>query len=156
MTKTCAKCGLEKPPEHFSKAKRNKSGLASYCKSCHNSYTYAPNKEWRKANPGRAKEISRRYYETHKEAARLSSKKCQLRRVYGMTLEDLAALRKKQDGQCAICLRSDRALHVDHIDTSDGPKIRGLLCMMCNTALGHLQEDAALCYAAGEYVKRNA
>lgn len=34
-TKTCTKCGQEKPLEMFAKDPRNKSGFDSRCKACH-------------------------------------------------------------------------------------------------------------------------
>ena len=33
--KTCTKCGLEKPPTEFRKAKLGKDGLSANCKTCH-------------------------------------------------------------------------------------------------------------------------
>ncbi|WP_442942261.1 endonuclease VII domain-containing protein [Nonomuraea sp. NBC_00507] len=46
-----------------------------------------------------------------------------------------------QGGACAACRRvTDQNLHVDHCHTTG--KVRGLLCVGCNTALGLLAEDS--------------
>lgn len=51
-------------------------------------------------------------------------------------------LYKAQCGLCAICgerCSSFKELAVDHCHTTG--KVRGLLCMQCNTALGQLKDD---------------
>jgi hypothetical protein len=64
-------------------------------------------------------------------------KEAHLKTRYNITLEDLKKLEKKQKGRCACCGKKCK-LHVDHIETKNGPIIRGLLCMICNTAIGKL------------------
>ena len=56
-----------------------------------------------------------------------------------------------QDGKCAICRQvCIKALAVDHCHKTG--KIRGLLCMRCNTALGMFKDDPALLLKAIEYL----
>jgi hypothetical protein len=65
-----------------------------------------------------------------------------LRKNYGISLDEYEALVKSQNGVCAICLRFPNAngvLHVDH-DHETG-RVRGLLCMSCNVAIGYLCDD---------------
>jgi hypothetical protein len=59
-----------------------------------------------------------------------------LMRLYGITLKQYDDLLDKQLGLCAICDRKPggRRLDVDH-DHRTG-EIRGLLCHLCNRALG--------------------
>ncbi len=73
----------------------------------------------------------------------------QLARKYGLTLEEYRALRTKQKDRCAICGRPESArgrgkrparLSVDH-DHRTG-KVRGLLCRVCNSALGRFTDDS--------------
>ena len=50
-----------------------------------------------------------------------------------------------QGGKCAICetqCATERELAVDHCHKTG--KIRGLLCMRCNTALGAFKDDPLL------------
>ena len=71
-------------------------------------------------------------------------------RKYGMTSEDFATLIAKQGGRCAICgqvpevaranPRTGRRwanFHVDHDHVTGA--IRGLLCIRCNSTLGHIE-----------------
>ena len=60
---------------------------------------------------------------------------------------------EKQENKCAICRKvfDDRKhTHVDHNHTTG--KVRALLCNQCNLAVGHLQDDPTLCFAAGAYL----
>jgi len=84
-----------------------------WCKTC----TGIRNRQWAIENPDKIKDR-------------------QLRRTYGITLEDYAALLDQQGGVCRLCGKppSKKSLHVDHCHESG--KIRGLLCSKCNTALG--------------------
>ena len=60
-----------------------------------------------------------------------------------------------QKGICAICGElphgENRVLHIDH-DHLTG-KIRGLLCMSCNRALGWFRDDTVILKKAIEYLK---
>jgi hypothetical protein len=59
---------------------------------------------------------------------------------HGITLADYEAMLARQGGGCATCGRkpeSGKNLHVDH-DHQTG-KIRGLLCIGCNLAIGYLE-----------------
>lgn len=63
-------------------------------------------------------------------------------RRYGMSLAEYDELLLKQEGVCAICKQVDscgRRLSVDH-DHVTG-KIRGLLCVKCNVAMGNMDDS---------------
>lgn len=64
-----------------------------------------------------------------------------LKRNYGITLEEYNGLLKKQNGGCAICgaKPKTRSLNVDHNHKTMW--VRGLLCHLCNRALGQLKAD---------------
>jgi hypothetical protein len=70
---------------------------------------------------------------------------------YGLTIGELAAMREKQDGRCAICERPSGHLHVDHNHATGA--VRALLCPRCNSAIGALNEDPALFAAAVKYLE---
>jgi hypothetical protein len=64
-----------------------------------------------------------------------------LKKEFNLTLEEYAALSATQGGTCAICgcLPGDTPLCVDHCHTTG--RVRGLLCRLCNTALGQFQDS---------------
>ena len=78
--------------------------------------------------------------------------------LYKLTQADFDALLAKQDGRCAICgalpSEADRGrLHVDH-EHNGTKRVRGLLCGLCNRALGRPDQvpgwlDKAKAYLEG-------
>ena len=72
-------------------------------------------------------------------------KASKLRRLYSISIEQYNDMLIKQNYSCAICgaKNSGRkdvlSFAVDHCHTTN--KVRGLLCMKCNTAIGKLQHD---------------
>ena len=84
-------------------------------------------REWQAENPDR-----------HRDARRRSALKVR----YGIDEAAYEAMLSKQSGRCAICAaepKSGTRLHIDHRH-SDGV-VRGLLCGLCNRALGLLADD---------------
>lgn len=78
-----------------------------------------------------------------------------LKRKYKLTSEEYDRILAAQDGKCAICYRppdDDRVLAVDHCHRTG--KVRGLLCGLCNRALGCLGDDTTLLYRAIDYLER--
>jgi hypothetical protein len=67
-------------------------------------------------------------------------KNLSLKTLYGITIEQFEEMARKQNGQCATCLRAlDMGFHT-HVDHCHKTKaIRGLLCSRCNTALGNFE-----------------
>ncbi len=82
-------------------------------------------RRWRARNPTAASEANRNNY---------------LRSRYGITADDYDAAVVVRDRKCDLCGRPPSEeylkLHVDH-DHNTG-KVRGLLCISCNTGLGKL------------------
>lgn len=84
-----------------------------------------------------------------------------LRKNYGVTLEWYKAKHAEQNGRCAICGNEETAvirgrsisLAVDHCHETG--KVRGLLCRLCNNAIGALKHDPALLTAAIAYLVGN-
>ena len=76
---------------------------------------------------------------------------------YGMIVDAYEALNQAQNGRCAICgglpkgNRSKR-LYIDH-DHATG-RIRGLLCITCNSGLGQFQDKISLMETAIAYLRR--
>lgn len=77
-----------------------------------------------------------------------------LERNYGVTQEQYEKMYVAQNGVCAICEKINldgKRLFVDH-DHSSG-KVRGLLCLGCNMAIGVFEKDISLFYRAADYVE---
>lgn len=170
MTKTCTKCGEEKPLEAFGRLVARSDGLHSHCRACRNAialgYYHA------KCSPDRVEKRrarSRQYYKEHHSylLTRARSRRQsldknkerdrRLRRKYGIDLQAYLVLLAEQNGKCAICGRTSgssrrTSLVVDH-DHRTGA-IRGLLCGQCNRVLGFVDDNprtlrAALVYLVG-------
>lgn len=75
---------------------------------------------------------------------------------YGVTTEQLSELLEKQEGACAICSIKEedygKTFCIDHCHTTG--VVRGLLCMHCNTALGHFRDDIESLERAIQYLDK--
>jgi hypothetical protein len=147
--KRCTKCGELKPLSAFYREKGGRDGHRGDCKACfaarakrwyseNRELAFARVKAWQRANPERVKA-------TRKAArARRSpiDRDARLRRVFGLSSEDYAAMLAEQRGGCALCCRkppAGRSLHVDHSHKTG--EVRGLLCFRCNAGMGQFRED---------------
>jgi Recombination endonuclease VII len=84
-----------------------------------------------------------------------TTRNSELKRRYGISLDEYNQLLKKQRGRCAICHTSkpngkDSMFYVDH-DHKTGA-VRGLLCHSCNIGLGCLSDNPARLRAAADYL----
>lgn len=84
-----------------------------------------------------------------------------LKKNFGISLEDYESMLESQGGLCKICKLPERALDhrtkqprqlaVDHCHISN--RVRGLLCSDCNLAIGKLKDDPTLVEAALAYLR---
>jgi hypothetical protein len=82
----------------------------------------------------------------------------ELKRSYGIGLDDWEAMYKAQNGVCAICKKAQDSvsernvnLCVDHCHTTGD--VRGLLCSSCNRGLGFFKDHPELIEAAAAYLR---
>ncbi len=94
--------------------------------------TIARKREWRRANPHKARAEDRRSN-------------------YGVLEADFQAMLASQKNRCAICRGPDPNC-VDHCHASG--RFRGVLCRKCNAGLGQFCDDPDLMRAAARYVER--
>lgn len=73
-----------------------------------------------------------------------------LKKRYGLTLQTYNKLLEQQNNSCAICKEEGKKLYVDHSHLLG--EVRGLLCMNCNTGLGHFYDNKKLLKAAIKYL----
>lgn len=74
-----------------------------------------------------------------------------LRRRYGLSVDQYDEMMRRQDYRCAACGKV-RALVVDHC--AETGQVRGLLCNSCNVAAGHLLHFPTLARKLADYLER--
>ena len=128
--RVCFICKEAKPLEDFnvSTKKNGRKTRSSYCVPCQAIYS-----------------------KSHRVAKYGSSRSFQLQQRYGITELQFEELRQAQGGGCAICLRQETRLCVDHCHSSK--KIRGLLCCRCNTILGIWKDNPDCAARALNYLR---
>lgn len=99
------------------------------------------------------------YLREHRRIYGKTWKDSDLKRQFGISLEEYQALSDAQGHKCAICGEPETAtrngktkmLAVDHCHSSS--KIRGLLCAACNQGIGKLKDDPDILRAAARYIE---
>ena len=129
VTKTCLKCGEEKPTEDFYFQRRA-------CRPC-------------------VREHQRRFRNSKPDYNHVRN----LQRRYGLSVDEYQTLLANHNFACAICkveisdtvgYKSKRSVVVDHNhETGD---VRGILCSKCNLVLGHARESTEILYQAIVYL----
>ncbi|MFI6356976.1 endonuclease VII domain-containing protein [Streptomyces sp. NPDC050743] len=75
-------------------------------------------------------------------------------RQYGADADTIRAMWESQGRRCAICRAAiAERFNVDHCHASS--KIRGLLCLQCNTGLGLFADTPERLRAAADYLDRS-
>jgi hypothetical protein len=141
VTKTCTKCGVEKPlTEYRSRGGKEKHLLKSSCNTC----LYKAHRDWTVRNPDRVQEYRERDSWT-------LAKRCARR---GITPEQLCDRYDEQCGKCDIC-RTDITLMDSAIDHNhDTGEFRGVLCKRCNRALGLFGDSPEVLRNAVNYLAK--
>lgn len=136
-TKVCGKCEEEKSLTNFYNHRLSPDGKQTTCKVCMNKQT-------------------RKYYGENKEKVDYKSRAANLKRLYGISLDQYNEMLKKQHGCCAICDRHrdefDRHFSVDHNHVTG--EIRGLLCTYCNHRVVGRHRDGALLRKVADYIEQ--
>ena len=131
--KECKVCHITKDISKFSKSKSMSSGFLNQCNSCRYKKKLA-------GNPG----------------LRQKQREWNLKRDYGITVQEYESVFNKQGGLCAICKKKSMhrsgALFVDH-DHATG-KLRALLCNPCNLLLGHSKDEISILKEAIKYLNK--
>lgn len=133
MRLLCVQCCVEKDISMFEWAK-NRPNPRKRCKECR-----YKSRDKRKENEN-AKERKKLWREQNKERLRESWEKVK----YGVHKGDF------NYKECWVCGSQDR-LCIDHCHTTG--KARGLLCTLCNTALGYFKDNTVNMARAIEYLK---
>ena len=134
LYKTCMTCNAEKYLTEYY-VRNKKTGVRhSECKIC----TSERVKNRHKENPERTRNND-------------------LKRNYGITLDEHTKMFETQNGTCAICKKEGdgrwKKLCVDH-DHKTG-KVRQLLCRRCNMVLGQVFDDISLFEEMIKYLQKH-
>lgn len=120
------------------------------CSSAYNKFEYAI---FQKEKIVEAQRWHRDNLPAHNEMMRAG----QLKRKFGLTVEDYDRMVAEQEGSCAICRRpcqTGRRLAVDHCHKTGA--VRGLLCHSCNLGIGKLGDDPERLLSAARYLLSHA
>lgn len=138
-TKKCSTCKQVKSLNEFTNDRTKKDGKRSNCKTCKLQSDIA----WRNRNPEKVDEIRSRWdwWNYH------------LKTNYDIVDVQYEQMLTEQDNKCLICLETMVKPQVDHCHTTG--KVRGLLCMHCNTALGKFKDDVNILQRAIDYINQH-
>lgn len=98
---------------------------------------------WVRAHPKAYAESRRRSNAKYRDSIQPKKRNRRLQRKYGLTAEQVDAWIERVGNRCEVCGDPPagrwRRLHIDHDHTTG--KVRGLLCVGCNRAIGYLNDD---------------
>lgn len=82
----------------------------------------------------------------------------QVLKSYGLSLDDFDKLLKAQNYKCGICSTGEpggqfKQWHVDHCHKT--AKVRGILCNLCNRALGQFKDNIDILNSAVNYLQKS-
>ena len=83
------------------------------------------------------------------------NRKADLKRRFGLTLDQYETMLFEQNGVCFLCnkkCQTNERLCVDHCHKTG--KVRKLLCRKCNSGIGQLGDSEELLKKAVEYIKK--
>ena len=146
VKKVCTRCRENLPLSKFSKHTSGRYGKNSMRILCDSKRVA----EWQKKNPETFKATQRRF--AQKPETKRYKKDWQLKKRYGISLEEYEVMLASQDSCCAIC-GVCCPLHVDHDHKTT--LVRGLLCGKCNKGLGCFDHDTKFLASAVQYLERN-
>lgn len=161
LKRSCSKCRLLKPKSefHLRKTGRDAGYYSSKCREC----TKEESKGWRAKNPDKVlaqyhenKEKVLAYCKASYKDKRHLHKAWAIKRNYGITVDDVLQMVKKQKGRCALCNKKCKfdvvpqrgkgakscRFSVDHCHTTG--RVRGLLCTGCNVGIGLFKDSPEL------------
>lgn len=102
----------------------------------------------------KSKEYHKLYYQRNKIKMDIKSHRSNLKNKFGLTIEDYNKLLTEQNFSCALCSKhvseNKKRLAVDHCHETG--RVRGLLCMHCNAALGQLGDTSESIQRVLEYI----
>lgn len=90
---------------------------------------------------------------TDPEFGKAKNREKHLKHRYGIDLTEYMRLAEEQDGRCKCCNTPATDLMVDHNHDTD--KVRGLLCLICNSMLGYALDNPKRLQLGIDYLERS-
>lgn len=171
-TKFCTQCTTYQPTSNFHKQAKAKDGLQFRCKDCDKAFHHArylkdkekiseQTKKWKEENKEKTYIQGKEWRKNNIEKVKKYQRTSNLRKNFGIEIEEYESLLSKQKGVCAICSQPETYIHkttgkparlaVDHCHTSGS--VRKLLCKACNNGLGLFRDNPELLIKAADYLK---
>lgn len=114
---------------------------------------------WHKNNREKSRAATRawrqRNLEKSRELARISTRRLNMKKKYGVTPEQYEVALELQNHRCAICRKEKEGIRewaIDHCHTTK--RFRGILCHQCNTALGLVKDNVETLQLMINYLSR--
>ncbi len=154
MNRVCSDCKEEFPAtkEYFNLRSNGKP--KAYCKPCDNTRTRAYFRKMKEERPEQYRKKLDQGNKWKTDNAKTYGRKHDLKKNYGITIEQYDEMLEAQSGVCAICQNqcsTGRRLAVDHCHEIG--EIRGLLCSNCNQGIGKFKDSIKLLEAAIKYLE---
>lgn len=147
MVKVCSKCNENKSLNQYSKS--GVRGLRANCKSCDSKRC----QNWKNQNRSEYNNYMTKWRTNNPDKQHAT----EIKRRYGLSIEEYNKILEFQAYCCAICLLKHNPLikrgrlYVDHCHATN--RIRGLLCGSCNSAIGYLEDNKDRLRRAIVYLK---
>lgn len=149
-TRVCFKCKVKLTSKNFVHSSKKADGIGTYCKTC----CAESSARWRADNREHARSLDKAWKLANADRIKIAKRKCIMRRDYGLSPDDYERLYTFQKGNCAVCLNPLKQPNIDHNHTTG--ETRGLLCWICNNALGKFRDDPSLMERAANYIRSPA
>ena len=149
----CKKCKVSKSTDNFFKRKNYKDGFDTSCKSCRREIY----KKWYNSEKGqeKTKKYSKEYYS--REDVRERQRRNRIEKTFNISYNDYEKMVIFQDNKCEICGNPEtdsrhKFLSIDHNHRTK--EVRGLLCNLCNKALGLFKDNLTVLKSAVKYIRK--
>lgn len=146
-TRTCISCGKRKKVKLFysgiivTSSGNDSFRLLKKCKDC-------SKEDVRKRHKLKMDDKNILKRKNYKDRHRYTA----IKTAYGISKEQYDNMLADQDNRCAICNDFMPRPYVDHCHSNN--KVRGLLCMKCNTGLGQFRDDIKIMNSAIQYIEK--
>ncbi len=123
-------------------------------KAAHRRRRNAKRRQNRQDNPDLARINDRKWHAFRdKNKVYQVSRQWRMRRYYGICKKIFEEMIEQQSGLCAICCAPMHPKNtcIDH--NHQNGQVRGLLCQLCNRAIGCLRDSVALTFHASKYLE---